>query len=91
VSEPLFSIVIACYNHEKFIREAVESALLQQQPSREIVVVDDASRDESAEVLKSFGQSIIFERFPVNRGAAAARTATSSQIHARTTCPKACR
>jgi len=78
VSEPLFSIVIACYNHEKFIREAVESALLQQQPSREIVVVDDASRDESAEVLKSFGQSIIFERFPVNRGAAAARNRGAS-------------
>jgi glycosyltransferase involved in cell wall biosynthesis len=72
VSEPLFSIVIACYNHEKFIREAVESAL-RQQPSKEIVVVDDASSDGSAEVLKSFGQSIIFERLPVNRGAAAAR------------------
>jgi glycosyltransferase involved in cell wall biosynthesis len=73
VSEPLFSIVIACYNHEKFIRDAVESALRQQHPGKEIIVVDDASGDGSAEVLKSFGQSIIFERLPVNRGAAAAR------------------
>jgi glycosyltransferase involved in cell wall biosynthesis len=73
VSEPLFSIVIACHNHEKFIRDAVESVLRQQHPSREIVVVDDASSDGSAEVLKSFGQSIVFERLPVNRGAAEAR------------------
>jgi glycosyltransferase involved in cell wall biosynthesis len=72
VSEPFFSIVIACYNHEKFIRDAVESAL-RQEPSREIVVVDDASSDGSAEVVKSFGRSIVFERLSVNRGAAAAR------------------
>ena len=73
MSEPLFSIVIACHNHEKFIRDAVESVLRQHHPSTEIVVVDDASRDGSAEVLKSFGQSIVFERIPVNRGAAATR------------------
>lgn len=73
MSEPTFTIVIACYNHEKFIREAVESALRQPYPGKEIVVVDDASGDGTAEVLESFGQSIIFERLPVNRGAAAAR------------------
>lgn len=73
MSEPLFSIVIACYNHEKFIRDAVESALRQPHPSKEIIAVDDASKDASAEILKSYGQSIIFERLPVNRGAAAAR------------------
>jgi glycosyltransferase involved in cell wall biosynthesis len=73
VSEPLFSIVIACHNHEKFIRDAVESVLRQHQPSTEVVVVDDASSDGSAEVLKSFGQSIVFERLLVNRGAAATR------------------
>jgi glycosyltransferase involved in cell wall biosynthesis len=73
VSEPLFSVVIACYNHEKFIREAVESALRQQHPSKEIIVVDDASKDGSAQVLKSFGPSIMVERLPVNRGAAAGR------------------
>lgn len=73
MSEPLFSIVIACYNHEKFIRDAVESALRQQYPSKEIIVVDDASKDGSAEVLRSFGGAITFERLSVNRGAAAAR------------------
>lgn len=73
MSEPLFSIVIACYNHEAFVKEAVESALRQQHPSKEIIVVDDASADRTAEVIKSFGNSIIYKRLPVNAGAAAAR------------------
>jgi len=73
MSEPLFSIVIACYNHEAFIKEAVESALRQQHPSKEIIVVDDASTDGTAEVIKSLGDSIIYRRHPVNRGAAVAR------------------
>jgi glycosyltransferase involved in cell wall biosynthesis len=51
----------------------VESALCQQHRSKEIIVVDDGSKDGTAEVLKSFGNSIVVERFPVNRGAAAAR------------------
>lgn len=71
--EPVFSIVIACHNHQSFIREAVESALRQECQSKEIIVVDDASTDESAEILRSFGRSIIFEELPVNRGAGAAR------------------
>ena len=71
--EPIFSIVIACYNHQRFINEAVQSALLQEYPSKEIIVVDDASSDKSAEILRSFGQSITFEQLPVNKGAGAAR------------------
>lgn len=71
--EPLFSVVIACYNHEGFVREAVESALNQEFPSREVIVVDDGSRDRTPEVLSTFGTSITFARFPVNRGAGAAR------------------
>lgn len=73
VSEPLFSIVVACYNHEKFIKDTVESALRQQHPSKEVIVIDDASRDATADILKSFGHSITFEKLSVNGGAAAAR------------------
>lgn len=73
MSEPLLSVVIACHNHEGFIREAVESALAQDFPAKEIIVVDDGSRDGTPEVLSSFGSAITFARFPVNRGAGAAR------------------
>jgi glycosyltransferase involved in cell wall biosynthesis len=73
LSELLFSIVIVCYNEESFVRQAVESALLQEHPSKEIIVVDDASGDGTADVLNTFGDSIIFARLPVNGGVAAAR------------------
>jgi glycosyltransferase involved in cell wall biosynthesis len=73
LSEPLFSIVIACYNQEGFVGEAVESSLSQDFSSKEIIVVDDASSDGTATVLNSFGDSIIFARLPTNGGAAAAR------------------
>jgi len=73
LSELLFSIVIACYNQEGFVRQAVESALSQEHPSKEIIVVDDGSRDGTADVLNTFGESIILARLPINRGAVAAR------------------
>jgi len=68
-----FSIVIACYNQEGFVRQAVESALSQEYPSKEIIVVDDASRDATPQVLDSFGKSILLAKLPVNGGAVAAR------------------
>ena len=68
----LVSILIPCYNGEKFVAEAIESALGQTHSNVEIVVVDDGSTDNSVEVLKSFGDRIIFEAGP-NQGACVAR------------------
>ena len=65
--------MIACYNQEDFVREAVESALFQQHPSKEIIVVDDGSCDGTADVLATFGASIILVRLPKNCGAELAR------------------
>jgi glycosyltransferase involved in cell wall biosynthesis len=73
VSDLLFSVVIACYNQEGLVRQAVESALLQAHPSKEVIVVDDASTDGTADVLSSFGESIVLAKLPANRGAVAAR------------------
>lgn len=73
LSELLFSVVIVCYNHEDFIREAVESALSQAYPGKEIIVVDDGSRDRTPDILDSFGDSIILAKLPQNIGALAAR------------------
>lgn len=73
MSKLQFSIVIACYNQEGFVREAVESAMSQAHPSKEIIVVDDGSRDGTQEVLNSFGASIILAKLPKNCGVYAAR------------------
>lgn len=66
------SILIPCYNAEKWIGTAVESALAQTYPHCEVVVVDDGSSDESIEVLKTFGDRIRWETGP-NRGGNATR------------------
>ncbi|MEO3707153.1 glycosyltransferase family 2 protein [Trichormus azollae] len=58
---PKVSILIPCYNAEKWIAQAIESALNQTYPYKEVIVVDDGSTDRSLEVIKGFGNSIYWE------------------------------
>lgn len=73
-----FSIVVACYNQRHFVRAAVESAITQAHPSKEVIVVDDASRDGTPDILDTFGDSIRLVKFETNQGALAARNHGSS-------------
>lgn len=52
------SIVINNYNYGRFLAAAIESALAQDYPSVEVIVVDDGSTDNSREVIASFGDRI---------------------------------
>jgi glycosyltransferase involved in cell wall biosynthesis len=52
------SIVIPCYNAARFLRQAIESALTQTYPAREVIVVDDGSTDDSAEIAESYGEKV---------------------------------
>ncbi len=69
---PLVSIVIPCYNAERYVGEAIESALRQTYPSIEVIVVDDGSNDASLDRIRSFGSRVHWEAGP-NRGANHAR------------------
>jgi len=51
---PLFSICIPCYNHGKFVGLTIQSVLSQSCGDFEIVVADNASTDNSREVVRSF-------------------------------------
>lgn len=56
--KPLVSIIINNYNYSRYVAEAIESALDQTYPNKEIIVVDDGSTDNSREVISSFGDRI---------------------------------
>jgi len=47
----LVSVILASYNHEKFVKEAVESVLNQTVTDLELIVVDDGSPDKTADVV----------------------------------------
>lgn len=69
---PLVSVVIPAYNSEKFITEAIESALRQDYSPIEIIVVDDGSTDNTFDIASSFGNRVIVLQ-QANQGAAVAR------------------
>ena len=49
---PRVSVIIPCYNYGNFLPEAVTSALLQESVEPEVIIVDDASTDDSATVAE---------------------------------------
>ncbi len=57
---PLVTILIPVYNGEKFIRDAIDSALNQTYDNIEILVVNDGSTDSTEEILKEYGKRIRF-------------------------------
>jgi glycosyltransferase involved in cell wall biosynthesis len=69
---PLVSILIPCYNAERWITEAIESALAQTWSNKEIIVVDDGSTDRSLDMIRKFDGRIRWESGP-NRGGGSAR------------------
>ena len=68
----LVSIVIPCYNYEKYIADAIESALNQTYRAIEVVVVDDGSTDGSLQIIQSYGDRVVCHA-KENGGGGAAR------------------
>ena len=75
----LVSVVVPVYNRRDLIEDTLRSALAQQWPSMEIVVVDDGSSDGSADhVERVFGDRVRLIRLEQNVGRSAARNAGSA-------------
>jgi glycosyltransferase involved in cell wall biosynthesis len=58
--DAIVSVVITCYNLGHYLNDAIESVLKQTHSNREIIVVDDGSTDNTAEVAGQFKDSIRF-------------------------------
>jgi glycosyltransferase involved in cell wall biosynthesis len=71
--KPLVSILIPAYNSEEWIAESIQSAMAQTWARKEIIVVDDGSRDRTAEVAETFVSQNVKVVSTQNQGSCAAR------------------
>jgi teichuronic acid biosynthesis glycosyltransferase TuaG len=83
---PIISVVVPTYNAESFVSAAIQSVLDQTFKNLELVIIDDASADGTPGLvagLASKDARIVFERFSVNQGSAAARNRAMALSHGR--------
>jgi glycosyltransferase involved in cell wall biosynthesis len=55
----LVSVVVPVFNTERFVRDAIQSALGQEHATVEIIAVDDGSTDASRDIVASFGDHVL--------------------------------
>ncbi|WP_191831906.1 glycosyltransferase family 2 protein [Pseudomonas fluorescens] len=69
---PLVTVIIASYNHARYIEKSVNSVINQTYSNIELLVIDDGSTDESPAILKLLQEKHGFDlRFQANKGLAA--------------------
>ncbi len=66
-----YAVIIPCHNKEGTIAEVLDSVFKQTKKPFEVIVVDDASTDNSLRILKKFGNKIILIENKMNIGKAA--------------------
>ncbi|AGY56518.1 glycosyltransferase family 2 protein [Gloeobacter kilaueensis] len=66
--QPLVSVILCNYNYGKYIGQAIESVLGQTYQNFELIVIDDASTDNSAEVITSYRDKLQFIGLERNSG-----------------------
>lgn len=75
---PLVSILIPAYNAQAWLADSLRSALAQTWEPKEIIVVDDGSKDRTLAIAKSFESDTVRILVQNNQGAAAARNTAFS-------------
>ncbi|MBI3529595.1 MAG: glycosyltransferase [Betaproteobacteria bacterium] len=65
---PLVSVLVPSYNGAAFLREALDSIVAQTYPSMEIILLDDASSDDTPAIAAEYEGKITYVRQPNNLG-----------------------
>lgn len=74
MSRPTLAVLMPNYNHARFLPQAIEAVATQSRPPDEFVIVDDASTDNSVEVIEAYARQHDFIRLirhEANRGVVA--------------------
>ena len=74
MKKPSIDIVIPSFNQQDYLADAIDSALEQSTPAKQIIVVEDGSTDKSLEIAKGYGKKIKLIN-QVNKGLPSARNA----------------
>lgn len=67
-ASPLVSVVVPVYNGDRYLRESLDSILGQTYRPVEVIVIDDASTDDTPGIIASYGSRIRSIRQPANAG-----------------------
>ena len=70
--DPLVSAIVPAFNAQRYVREAIDSILGQTYANIEVLVVDNASTDDTAREIKSYGERVTYLRED-KKGPSAAR------------------
>ena len=68
MNQPSISVCLITYNHQKYIAAAIESILKQTYSDFELVIVDDDSKDQTANIIHQFKDSRIRYFHQANQG-----------------------
>ncbi len=56
-AQPLVSVILPSYNHQRYVSQAIESVLNQTYPQVELIVLDDGSRDRSVSIIEELAKT----------------------------------
>lgn len=73
-NEPLVSVIMNCYNCEKYLKEAIDSVYAQTYQNWEIIFWDNASCDQSSEIAKSYDSRLKYFKAAATTQLGEART-----------------
>ena len=62
ITNPLVSVIMNCYNGDKYLPNAIESVYSQTYSNWEIIFWDNCSTDNSADIAQSFDDRVMYHR-----------------------------
>jgi glycosyltransferase involved in cell wall biosynthesis len=79
MEEIKISVVMSCYNSERFLHESIDSILMQTYKNFEFIIWNDGSTDSTEEIIKSYHDNRIRYFCASNQGTGAARAAACKE------------